>query len=427
MLAHRSLIRNTRGQSLALIALSMIVVLAMAALAVDLGMLIKTRAEAQRTADAAALAGASAFLSGPALAHVQDAIDRSLEVAANNYVDANYVDTTGQTQQVVGGSTWAYTTEATVEVVPNDALVRVTINRPNVGTWFAEVLGIQLVPVLGRAAAVAAVTGSARCVKPFAVPDIWDENSAVRSGGPYFETGDTDGDMEWDWTEHWVFDDATSPYNGTDYYEAYDPNVASGTQTGYGSPWRNGNGSGIVDDYGRTMIIKAQSPSAALGPGFFYPWRLPGLQGASDYFDAIVGCPVPTSVSVGVPYDVETGNMVGPTRQAIDSLISMDPNAQWSQVLGQVTGWNTTLYGTDWRNSPRVIKVALMDPHQVIDIHDGGHTNVTFNNFALLFLEGFQGSGNQAPLGARFLWFVSGTGNPGVAPGSLVRTLQLVE
>jgi len=427
MSSNRSLIRNTRGATLALIAVSMIVVLAMAALAVDLGMLIKTRAEAQRTADAAALAGASAFLSGPAVANVQPAIDRALEVAANNYVDANYVDTTGQTQQVSGGSTWAYTNEATVEVVPNDVLVRVTIRRPNVGTWFAEVLGIQLVPVLGRAAAVAAETGSARCVKPFAVPDIWQENSAMRSRGPYFETGDTDGDKEWDWTEHWVFDDATSPYNGTDYYEAYDPNVASGTQTGYGSPWRNGNGSSVVDDYGRLLVIKAQSPSGALGPGFFYPWRLPGLQGASDYFDAIVGCPVPGAVSVNVPYDVETGNMVGPTHQAIDSLISTDPYAQWDPMAGQVTGWNQGLYGTDWRNSPRVIKVGLMDPHEVINIHDGGHTQVTFNNFALLFLEGFQGGGNQAPLVARFLWFVSGTGNPGTSPGSLVRTLQLVE
>jgi hypothetical protein len=182
-----------------------------------------------------------------------------------------------------------------------------------------------------------------------------------------------------------------------------------------------------VDDYGRPMIIKAQSPTAALGPGFFYPWRLPGLQGAQDYQDAILGCPVPDSVVVGAPYDVETGNMVGPTNQAIDSLIALDPNAQWDPVAGQVTGVDQTLYGTDWRNSPRVIKVAMMDPHEVIDIHDGGHTNVTFNNFALLFLEGFQGSGNQAPLIARFLWFVSGTGNPGGGPGSLVRVLQLVE
>ncbi|NNG16478.1 MAG: hypothetical protein HKM89_08355 [Gemmatimonadales bacterium] len=119
--------------------------------------------------------------------------------------------------------------------------------------------------------------------------------------------------------------------------------------------------------------------------------------------------------------------MVGPTRHAIDSLISTDPNAQWDGVAGQVTGHDVSAYGTDWRNSPRVIKVAMMDPHEVIDIHDGGHTNVTFNNFALLFLEGFQGNGNQAPLGARFLWFVSGTGNPGGGPSSLTRTLQLVE
>ncbi len=426
MVFNGNLVRNTRGATLALIAVSMIVVLAMAALAIDLGMLIKTRAEAQRTADAAALAGASAYMGPAGPGQVQQAINRALEIAAQNYVDGRYVDTTGQTQQVSGPSTFAYTSEATVEVVPNDVLVRVTINRPNVGTWFAEVLNIRLVPVLGRAAAIASPSGNTTCVKPFAVPDLWDERSVMRPGGAYKETGDLDRDKEWDGNERWVFDDATSPYNGTDYYEKYDPNVVSSTQTGYGSTFRNGNGSSVVDDYGRLMIIKAQSPTAALGPGFFYPWRLPGNTGAQDYKQSIYeDCFNPAPVTVNTTYLVETGNMIGPTRQGIDSLINRDPLAQWNGSA--VTGHNTALYGPDWRASPRVIKVGLMDPHQVIDIHDGGHTNVEFNDFAVLFLEGFQGSGNQAPLVARFLWYASGTGGGGPTTGPLIRILQLVE
>ncbi len=421
----RGLVGNKRGATLAVVAISLIALLAMMALAIDLSMLFKSRGEAQRTADAAALAGASAFLNGPSPAQVQPAINRALQLAATNYVDGVFIDTTGQNQSVIGNSTWASTTEATVEVIPDSVKVRVWINRGAVGTWFARVLGINLIPVGAKAAAVAALTGVTKCVKPFAVPDMWDEQSNMRPGGPYFETGDLQPNRVRESNEHWMFDDATSPYAGNDRYEAYNPSVVSATATGYGSSWRNGTG--FTDDYGRNMVIKAQNPHSNLGPGFFFPWRLPGMQGANDYRSAILGCPYTGPITVGQPYDVETGNMIGPTRQAVDSLISLDSNAQWDPVLGQVTNHNQAAYGSDWRNSPRVIKVGLMDPHEIIDIHDGGHTQVTFNNFALLFVEGFQGSGNQAPLVARFLYFVSGSGSPGPAPGSLVRVLQLVE
>jgi hypothetical protein len=405
----------------------MIVVLAMAALAIDLGMLIKTRAEAQRTADAAALAGVSAFQFGPlAAAQVQPAITQALRLAANNYVDGSYVDTTGQTQQVIGQSTWAYTSEATVEVRPDIPLVRVTIRRPNVGTWFAEVLNIQLVPVLGRAAAVASASGAVQCLKPFAIPDRWDERSTMRSGGPYFETGDTDGDRVWDSNENWAFDPPSSPYAGTDYYEAYDPNVVSATQNGFGSAWRDGGG--ITSDYGRQLIIKAQRPTDNLGPGFFYPFQIDGTAGggANVYENDIINCN-PLTVTLGQPYPIEAGNMVGKTNTGINELMALDPGAQWDAGTGQVIGSNQ---GSGWGSSKRVITVALFDPHQIIDIHDGGHTEITFNNFAVIFLEGFGPTTTNPPnppVIARFLWFGSGVGGGGPTTGPLTRILQLVE
>ena len=54
-------VRNKRGGVLVLYTVAMVAMMGMAALAIDLGMLRKSRAEAQRAADAAALAGASAF------------------------------------------------------------------------------------------------------------------------------------------------------------------------------------------------------------------------------------------------------------------------------------------------------------------------------------------------------------------------------
>ncbi len=54
--------KNRRGVSLVLAAVSLTALCGVGAIAVDLGMLLRARADAQRAAEAGALAGASAFL-----------------------------------------------------------------------------------------------------------------------------------------------------------------------------------------------------------------------------------------------------------------------------------------------------------------------------------------------------------------------------
>jgi hypothetical protein len=58
----------------------------MAALAVDLAMLLAARAEAQRAADSIALSGASAFISNAPADYARDAKARAKEYAAANKV-----------------------------------------------------------------------------------------------------------------------------------------------------------------------------------------------------------------------------------------------------------------------------------------------------------------------------------------------------
>ena len=53
--------KNERGQTIALVAASLVALLGMAALSIDVVTLYVARGEAQRAADAAALAGASIF------------------------------------------------------------------------------------------------------------------------------------------------------------------------------------------------------------------------------------------------------------------------------------------------------------------------------------------------------------------------------
>ena len=62
MSSTRSARHNERGATLVMMALMLFLALGMSALVVDFGMIKASKAEAQRAVDAAALAGASAFL-----------------------------------------------------------------------------------------------------------------------------------------------------------------------------------------------------------------------------------------------------------------------------------------------------------------------------------------------------------------------------
>ena len=103
-------------------------------------------------------------------------------------------------------------------------------------------------------------------------------------------------------------------------------------QTGYGSAWRNNNGQGVIGDYGRMITIKAQRPGDAITSGFFYPWRMPmsdgdTANGANDYRALLsdTTCTLAQPTRLDADYRVENGNMVGPTRMAIQDLIRTTP------------------------------------------------------------------------------------------------------
>ena len=130
-------------------------------------------------------------------------------------------------------------------------------------------------------------------------------------------------------------------------------------------------------------------------------------------------------------YRVENGNMVGPTKAAINDLLSYDPGAYWDPNYPDGQGHTGAVRGSkypDWHQSPRVIVLGIMDPKYIDGIVNGsGGLTFQFNNLAMFFLEGFDGSGNQASISGRFLYFVKSTGPTGPVAGSLIKKLQLVE
>jgi Flp pilus assembly protein TadG len=436
-------VRNERGATIALVAVSLTALMGMGALAIDLSMLMKARGDAQRAADAGALAGASAFMNAKPHDAVDDARTRAIEFVGRNYVGGTFIDTLGQATTVTGSRSVTTSNEAVVVVIPDSEKVRVIVRRQAVGTFFGRVLGFSNVPISAKAAAIAATAGAGKCIKPFAIPDWWDDgdNDIDLADNQLEDLGNGQGKNG----ERWRWDSAV------DRYVRY--GAVSGAPTGLGSSHRNcltcyakGDNQQRIfyDDYGRPIVLKKSDPNQTVSPSFFQPWVLPGSgPGAADYRKNIVTCSnvevqlnseYTTDASADTSsYDNKPGNMIGPTKQGMDSLISLDPKACWAEFphpthTGYTSGEvrkldasnNCTVDYPDWEASARVALVPLFDPALV----DNGRTALKFNNLAVIFIEDQKGR-HDAVVG-RFMYFAKAT-SQGHTTGSLVKKLRLVE
>ena len=460
-------VADERGSVTVMVALTITALIAMFALAIDLSALFDARSEAQRAADAAALAGASAFLE-----YQQDyarsvAIDRAVELATTNEIRNALIEPE----------------DVTVSVNLDSATVRAQVRRDGVPTWFARLLGIDAVAIGAEATAWAGEAGAAQCLKPFAIPDMWEETQ-----------DDLNGNRIWDAGERWQY----NPGEG-DRYAPYSGPGGSPNETGYGSNWRDGytdeHGRTYAADYGRRITVKTTDPNQTIMPSFFLPWvlpsdpnqaecggtRAPGSgggggngggssdpggsgpgsgqgsgwfkwverrgdlggspgnsgntgngsgtgaggggatrddgagRGAARYRRNICSCNA-SVIDFDTEYVIEPGNMVGPTYQGVRNLIAQDPDAYWDDRSNTVV----SEYGMD---SPRVVTVAVFDPGE---ISSPGRQYIRFNNFARVFIE--EQASPRSPVTGRILYYVRGVGSDrsGETTGSLVRTLQLI-
>jgi Flp pilus assembly protein TadG len=146
------------GAVIVVVAITLVLIVGMAAFAIDTGMLLSARADAQRAADAAALAAASAYFDAPLAERAALADARGTDFATRNAMLKSQIAAD----------------EVAIVLVTNTASTlraRATVTRPEVSTFFAGIWGIKTLPV--GAAAEAEVGGaiSADCLKPFALPE----------------------------------------------------------------------------------------------------------------------------------------------------------------------------------------------------------------------------------------------------------------
>ena len=323
----RQLRDDERGMSFIFIGLGFMAFVAATTLAIDVGMFMTARSQAQNAADAGALAGATALgfdsfddrsAGGPA---VQSAVNTAL---ANS---------------VIGDAVSTTPADVTFPVGPAGRADRVKINVFRTGprnnaipTLMGPLFGVPKVDISATATAEAAPANAMTCVKPFAIPDRWTENKNPP------------------WTTNSTFDRYDNHGNVIPNADVYIP----AGQPGY-------NGYDPTRDKGTLLTIRAGTGNN-IEPSMFFSWAMPNNTGADDYRGNISGCNA-SVVHFDDSLTQEPGDMSGPTMQGIDDLISQDSNAYWDAATNSV---HSTM-----NPSPRVFPIPLFDP----DYYQSGKVN----------------------------------------------------
>ncbi len=383
----RHLRRDERGVTLVFVAMGFMGILAATTLAIDVGMFMTARSQAQNAADAGALAGATGLAfnsftdrsaSGPA---VQGAIN------------------TAKANKVIAGTVSVTAADVTFLNDPSGKPTRVKVDvyrtaaRSNaIPTLMGRLFGVQQVDIGATATAEASPANAETCVKPFTIPDRWIENrnpiwTTSSTFDRYYGSGPNKGQV--------------MP-NADAYPTASQPNY---------------NGYSISRDIGLPLTIRAGTGNN-IEPSMYFSWAMPSSIGADDYRGNISGC----NTTITKPGDLmiqEPGNMVGPTTQGIDDLLAKDPGAYWDTFCTCVKG---SAFGT----SPRVFPIPLYDP----DFYQSGKVNgrnatLKVANWMGFFLVGRNGNdvlGRITPI----LGIIDDNAGP-PPDGSFPRAIRLVQ
>ena len=377
---------DEKGMSFVFVGIGFLAFMAATTLTIDVGMFMTARSQAQNSADAGALSGATALYfnnfndrtaTGPA-------VQSSLSAARAN--------------TVMRGTVSVNAPDVTFPVGPTGLNNRVRVQvyrtaaRANaVPTLIGSLFGVRTVDINADATAEASQANAETCIKPFTIPDKWIEKQTP----------------PWDPTDTFdIYDSKGKPLANPDVYKGpNDPNY-----TGY-----NAN-----TDKGLEIVLKANNGNNVTA-SFYNPWDLPGSVGASDYRNNIDTCNT-ALLHPGDAIPPENGNMVGPTKQGTDDLVNQDPGAYWDTTCNCVQGSDPKFGG----KSPRVVVIPVYDPVAFADGQQHGK-GITLDivNFIGFFIEPMNGSdvrGRITPVAGLV------DGNAGPAPsGSFPVSIRLVQ
>jgi hypothetical protein len=358
-------------------------------LAIDVGVLMTARAQAQNAADAGAHAGAVALAfddfndrssTGPAVTH---AVARAQENPVMAEAPSVTPDDVEFFQNDIG--LWNQ-----VEVT-----VYRTANRGNaLDLFIAPLFGIDTADVAAIARAEASPANAADCVLPFMIPDKWKEVT-----DPPFDSVNSKFEYYKDKTGGAPLDDPDVYYPPSDTvnYQGYHPERDKGTP----------------------IVLKTDNSSQP-SPSIYQPIVIPGQgTGADEYREAIANC-IHADYEIGNDMTVEPGNMVGPTKQGIDDLVAKDPDAYWDEANNC-----PARYGKCIAHSPRIRPIPLYDPHYYeTGKQTGRNADFRVANIVGVFVDGMQGNevvAHITPINGKM-----GDGNGPVPAGAFPYVIRII-
>ena len=322
-------------------------------LAIDVGMFMAARSQAQNSADAGALAGVTALV-------FDDWDDRS----AGGPAVSSAIDT-AKANVVIGADVDVLSSDVTFPLGPTGLNNRVrvdvfrTTNRSNpVPTLIGSIFGVNTVDIGATATAEASPASAVECAKPFTIPDRWKENSIPPN--TTFERYDKQGNV--------------LP-NADEYFPPGTPEHAI---YGYSDRLPPSGDRGLV------LTLRAGTGNN-IEPSFYFSWVMPGGEIGGDFYRENIANCNRGRLGRGSDFTQEPGNKVGETNQGIDELKAKDPLAYYDTTLNKVVSPNSP--------SPRVFPVPLFDPdHYQDNITHGRNASLRIVEYLGFFLEDRNGN-----------------------------------
>lgn len=445
--------KRNRGQVLVFFAISLVVLIGLAAFGIDVGYMYSVRHDLQRCADAGALAGASRFINAPGETGqwgdsnvFTEATARAIDYASkDNVVQTKLLTQPGDNVIVTfdqGQDKIMVQTERTVPL------------------FFSKLfLGATKRITAYAVAEAASISRNTTCLAPFGVPLPWREVG----GDPFkFEPGLGD-------EVFWPLDADGNPDKAALDAKCQESGNAAITRWSYVSH-DNSSARSPRDNFmcpGTLLNLKIGDPRKTQEPGHFYGLDYSGIvtgcppgvvNSGADFYRYMIrnrncetGCRVNIDVNAPLPpLDIEPGNMVGPTVKAVAPTYYKDPlgfiSGGWPDLDSLMNGSgppapsdydqmdNYMDSDADWNfaeNRPqdtvtdrRIIEVPIYDPRQP---PPPGASQIQPIAFAGFWIQDI--NDNQGTITARLISIKgAGLGGPGPGPGGAVtKTLRLVE
>ena len=279
-------VESDRGVSLIHVAIAIFVLTMFTAVVLDQGVLLLARGQAQNVADAAALSGVAARAldePGDADPAVDGLTERSIQatIARHTIYGADPSET---------GRTWSWTCPPGLVgwCVKVDVYRDGTNDSTQLPVYFGGLFGATSQRIKATATAIAKPANGSRCLKPWLIPDVWEE--------------------------------LVNPPNAFNVGDNYAP-------PSYTSGGAVGTGYQLPRDLGRAVLLKPGQPSNAISPSDYFE-----IETATDYEENIIHCQI--EKGIGATVTSLPGNRVGPTNHGLDQLLAASPTGYVDVVIG---------------------------------------------------------------------------------------------